>query len=58
MQKMTTGEKMNLLRYHGECLARSFTGIGENHKDEMLDHAERAIALIKSIPKIEFSIEQ
>jgi hypothetical protein len=59
MQKrLTTGEKMSLLQYHGQALASAFRGVQSPHRDDLLESAERALALIKSIPKIEFAIEE
>jgi hypothetical protein len=52
MKALSDSEKMELLRYHGERLSRAFLGI--HTRDEMIDHAQRAIEIIKSIPKIQF----
>jgi hypothetical protein len=59
MQKsLTTSEKMSLLQHHGEVLAGAFRGVQSPHRGDLLESAERALALIKSIPKIEFAIEE
>lgn len=57
MNKLTTGEKMALLRYHGEALARAFSGIQSPYRGDLIERAERALAIIKSIPRIEFALE-
>ena len=56
--KLSTSEKISLLQHHGEALSGAFTGIQSPDRDELIEHATRALAIIKSIPKIEFSIPQ
>ena len=55
-RSLSDGEKKELLRYHGQVLAKAFTGLTSTYRDDLIEHAEKAIELIKSIPKIEFSI--
>jgi hypothetical protein len=55
--QLSVQERKELLRYHGECLSRAFCGIPSPQRADMLHHAERALQLLKSIPKIEFAIE-
>ena len=56
MTKLETHEKINLLRYHGECLSRAFiSGIGSPSRPDLIQNAERALEIIKSIPKVHFA---
>jgi hypothetical protein len=55
---LTTTEKMSLLRHHGEVIASAFKGVRSPDRRDLLASAERALALIKSIPKIEYAIEE
>lgn len=55
---LSTAEKMSLVQYHGECLARAFHAVRSPSRTEMIESAERALVLIKSIPKVEFAIEE
>ena len=57
-KQLSTSEKMNLLQHHGQVLATAFRGVRSPHRTDLLESAERALALIKSIPKIEFAIEE
>lgn len=57
MKAMTTGEKIALIRYHAQSLAQ-FGMVGRNPtKSEVLDSVARIAALIKSVPKYEFGVE-
>lgn len=58
MKGLSVGEKMALLQYHGEALAGAFRAVRSPHKDDLIEHAERALALINSIPKIEYAIDE
>lgn len=58
MKTMTVGEKIALLQYHGQALASAFSAVRSRNKSDLIEHAERALALIKSIPKIEYAIEE
>jgi hypothetical protein len=55
---LTIPEKMSLLQHHGEVIASAFRGGRSPDRSNLIESAERALALIKSIPKIEFAIEE
>lgn len=58
MKGLTTAEKMSLVRYHGEALSRAFLAIQSPHRQDLIEHAEKVLALVKSIPKLEYAIEE
>ena len=53
MKGLSTREKMSLLRHHGEVISTAFIGVRSPNRSELIESAERALALIKSIPKID-----
>lgn len=55
---LSTTEKMSLIRHHGERLAGAFQSVRSPNRADLIENAERALALIKSIPKIEYAIEE
>lgn len=55
---LTTLEKMSLVRHHGEVIAGAFNTVQSPNRTDLIASAERALALIKSIPKVEFAIEE
>lgn len=57
MKTMTVGEKFSLIRYHGDILAVVASGIPMTKRSEVLESAQRIIELAKSIPAVEWGIE-
>lgn len=55
---LSTAEKMSLLQHHGEVIASAFRGVQSPDRRDLIESAERAMSLIKSIPKIEYAIEE
>lgn len=58
MKTMTSSEKFSLIRHHGESLARSGLGIPATKRGDVVESAQRILELAKSIPKIEWGIEE
>lgn len=56
-KELSVVEKMHLLHCHGEKLAGAFRGGRLPDRADLIESAERAMTLIKSIPKTEFAIE-
>lgn len=57
MKALTTGEKLGLIRHHGQSLASTGHSIRMPTKSDILESAQRIIDLAKSIPKTELGIE-
>jgi hypothetical protein len=58
MKKLSTSEKLSLIRMHGKRLAKTGRGIGMPVRSDTLASAQRIIDLAKSIPKTEWAIEE
>ena len=57
MKSLTTSEKYSLIRHHAECLGLVGMTVSSRSRSELIESAERIIALLKSVPKIEFGDE-
>lgn len=57
MKALTTGEKLGLIRHHGQALASTGHSVMMPLKSDILESAQRIIELAKSIPKAELGIE-
>ncbi len=57
MKALSVGEKFELIRHHGDGLARTGTGARSALRSEVLESAQRIIELAKSIPKLEWGVE-
>jgi hypothetical protein len=58
MKPITVTEKKALIQMHGERMERAFQGLCETRRGELIEHAQRFIELVKSLPKDEFSPEE
>lgn len=54
MKALTTSEKFDLIRSHGERVAHTMVGGFSSRRSDVLESAQRIIDLTKSIPKEEF----
>ena len=58
MKSLTVSEKFELIRHHGSRITNSMTSVQQPRRSDILESAERVIALAKSISKHEFGIEE
>lgn len=54
MKALTTGEKFDLIRKHGERISQTMIGAFSARRSDVLESTQRITELVKSIPKQEF----
>jgi hypothetical protein len=58
MKQLSVSEKFELIRHHGSLISAAFSRVQQPRRSDILESAERVIALAKSISKHEFGIEE
>lgn len=55
MQKLSTHEKIALIREHGNRLSMAFCGVPVQRKSDIISRAKRVIELANAIPASEYA---